>query len=69
MSDENSSVVSIVGIIAILILVGFAIYFFMIRSGGDDADLEIDITGAVSEVVPDQQPPMSAGLSVLSLPG
>jgi hypothetical protein len=68
MSDENSSVVSIVGIIAILILVGFAIYFFMMRSGGD-ADIEIDITGAVTEVVPDQQPPMSAGLSVVSFPG
>jgi hypothetical protein len=53
MSDENSSVVSIVGIIAILILVGFAIYFFMMRSG-DDADIEIDITGAVTEVVPEQ---------------
>lgn len=45
MAESNSSVVSIVGIIAIVILVGLGIYFFMIANG-DSADIEIDLPGA-----------------------
>lgn len=68
MSESNSSVVSIVAIVAILIMVGLAIYFFMFRSS-NDASLEIDITGAMSEMVPDPEHPMPAGLAFVSLPG
>jgi hypothetical protein len=42
MADENSSVVSIVGIVAIVILVGVGIYFLLLR-GGDEPDLRIEI--------------------------
>lgn len=69
MSDSNSSAVSIVGIIAIVILVVFVIYFFMLRPGGDGADLEIDINQPTSEVVPDQERSAPASLSFASFPG
>jgi hypothetical protein len=42
MANENSSVVSIVGILAIVLIVGVAIYLFMMAGGGDDADIQID---------------------------
>lgn len=48
MADSNSSVVSIVGIIAILLLVGIGIYFFLLAGNGDDADIEIDLPGTSS---------------------
>jgi hypothetical protein len=53
MADENSSVVSIVAILAIVILVGVGIYFLLLR-GGDRADIEIDLPGSASlQVTPD----------------
>lgn len=53
MAESNSSVVSIVGIVAIVILVGLGIYFFMIANG-DSADIEIDLPGAsVTQPAPD----------------
>lgn len=42
MANNESSTVSIVGILAILILVGLAIYFIF-YVGGDDDDLEVDV--------------------------
>lgn len=54
MSEDNSSVVSIVGILAILLLVAVALYFFLIAGNGDDADIEVDLTGASSlQTTPD----------------
>ena len=50
MADSQSSMVSIVGIIAILILVGLAAYFIIDR---EDNDLEVDI-GQSSRDVPVQ---------------
>lgn len=48
MADNNSSVVSIVGILAIVLLVAIAIYFFLLAGGDDGADIEIDLPGASS---------------------
>lgn len=48
MSESNSSVVSIVGILAIILLVAIALYFFLIAGNGGDADIEIDLPGASS---------------------
>lgn len=48
MAHNNSSVVSIVGILAVLLLVGVAIYFFLLAGGDDDADIEVDLPGASS---------------------
>lgn len=50
MADNNSSsAVSIVGILAIVILVGLAIYF-VFYVGGDDDDLEVDVGGLERDV-------------------
>jgi hypothetical protein len=68
MSDSNSSVVSIVGIIAILVMVGLAIWFFMFRQG-DSATLEIDITDPTTQVIPDQPDPMPVTLSFTPFAG
>lgn len=45
--ESNSSVVSIVAILAIVILVGLGIYFLLIANG-NGADIEIDLPGASS---------------------
>lgn len=43
MANSDSSIVSIVGILAILILVGLAAYFILRQ--GDDSELEVDVNG------------------------
>jgi hypothetical protein len=48
MSQDNSNVVAIVGILAIILLVAIAIYFFLIAGNGGGADIEIDLPGASS---------------------
>lgn len=58
MADTNSSSVSIVAIIAILIMVGLAIYFVLMR-GSDDAELKIDVDGS-SLVIPAPGPSVLA---------
>jgi hypothetical protein len=68
MSDSNSSVVSIVGIIAILVMVGLAIWFFMFRQG-DSAELQIEITDPTTEVIPDPPDPTPVALSFTPIPG
>lgn len=51
MADSNSNIVSIVGILAIVILVGLAIYFVM-QGGGEDAEFELDLDGQSSRDAP-----------------
>jgi hypothetical protein len=63
MSDSNSSVVSVVGILAIVILVGLAIYFFLFRVS-DDAEIEIDIDDPTTEVLPERPAPMPVALTL-----
>lgn len=46
MADSQSNIVTIVGILAVLILVGLAVYFVM--GGDDDADFELEISGLSS---------------------
>lgn len=64
-NSGNSSVVSVVGVVAILILVGLAVYFVINRTG-DDADFEIDLDSssmdapAVVAEAPSGTPPWSA---------
>jgi len=48
MSQDNSNVVAIVGILAIILLVAVALYFFLIAGNGGDADIQIDLPGASS---------------------
>jgi hypothetical protein len=43
MADSNSSVVSIVGIIAIVILVGAGLYLVWFRGGAEPEPLDIDV--------------------------
>lgn len=47
MADSQSNIVTIVGILAVLILVGLAVYFVM-RGGDDDAEFELEISGQPS---------------------
>lgn len=47
MADSDSSAVSVVAIIAILILVGLAVYFMFLRHGSNDAELKVDVSSSV----------------------
>lgn len=49
MANSNSNVVTTVGILAIVILVGLAVYFVM-RGGGEDSDFEVDVNGSNLDV-------------------
>ena len=58
MADSNSSSVSMVAIIAILIMVGLAVYFVFLRDS-NDAELKIDVGGS-SLVIPAPGPSVLA---------
>lgn len=49
MADESSSNVASVAIVILVILAGFALYFFVLRGGGeavpDSPDIEVQIGG------------------------
>lgn len=51
MADSQNNVVTLVGILAIVILVGLAIYFVMRQ--GDDSDFEVDVNGESGAVADD----------------
>lgn len=51
MANSQNNIVTIVGILAIVILVGLAIYFVMRQ--GDDSDFEVDVNGESGEVTDD----------------
>jgi hypothetical protein len=59
MSDgESSGIVGIIGILAIVILVGLGAYFLIPRGGGGDGDLDVEV---------DLDPPPDLNLDVRDL--